>query len=296
VKSGFVALVGRPNVGKSTLLNALLGQKVAIMSDRPQTTRSVVRGVLHRPDGQAVFLDTPGLHKPRTLLGRRLNDLVRGTLAEVDLVCLLVDAAAGVGAGDRFLAGELARVRTPVIAVVNKIDAARREQVVAALDATGKLGDWAEVVPVSARSGEQVDLLADLLVERLPDGPLLYPQGQVTDEPEQRVFAEVIREKALAMVHDELPHSIAVVVEETQSTGTEEDREGLLTIRAVLYVERSSQKPIVIGRRGAVLREIGSRARAELEALLGTRVYLDLRVKVAKEWQEDPKLLARLGF
>ncbi|HKF00619.1 MAG TPA: GTPase Era [Actinomycetes bacterium] len=296
MKSGFVALVGRPNVGKSTLLNRLLGQKVAIMSDRPQTTRSVIRGVLHRPDGQAVFLDTPGLHKPRTLLGRRLNDLVRGTLGEVDVVCFLVDAAAGVGTGDQFLAEEVARVRTPVIAVVNKTDTAGRGQVVQALDATGRLGDWAEVVPVSARSGEQVDLLADLIMERLPEGPPLYPQGHVSDEPEERVVAEVIREKALALVRDELPHSIAVVVEETESGGGDEPGEGLLTIRAVLYVERASQKPIVIGRRGAVLREIGSRARAELEALLGTRIYLDLRVKVAKEWQEDPKLLARLGF
>src|SRR4029453_17173082 len=251
VKSGFVALVGRPNVGKSTLLNRLLGQKVAIMSDRPQTTRSVIRGVLHRPEGRAVFRAPRDLHKPRTLLGRRLNDLVRGTLGEVDVVCFLVDAAAGVGAGDQFLAEEVARVRTPVIAVVNKTDTAGRGQVVQALDATGRVGDWgggrAEVVRVSPRSGEQVALLADLIMERLPEGPPLYPQGHVSDEPEERVVAEVIREKALALVRDALPHSIAVVVGETEGGGGDEPGEGLLTIRGVLYVERASQKPIVIG-------------------------------------------------
>jgi GTP-binding protein Era len=296
VKSGLVALAGRPNVGKSTLLNALLGQKLAIMSDRPQTTRSVVRGVLHRPEGQAVFLDTPGLHKPRTLLGQRLNDLVRGTLAEVDLICLLVDAKAGIGRGDQFLAGELAKVDTPRFALVNKVDVASREQTVAALAAVAGLGEWTEVVPLSARTGEGVDLLVELLMANLPEGPALYPAGHVSDEPEQHLLAEIIREKALGKVRDELPHSIAVVIEEmgTDLDGTGD--EGLLTIRAMLYVERSSQKPIVIGKGGSVLREVGTAARAEIEQLLGTRVYLDLHVKVAKEWQGDPKLLARLGF
>ena len=296
VKSGLVALAGRPNVGKSTLLNALLGQKLAIMSDRPQTTRSVVRGVLHRPEGQAVFLDTPGLHKPRTLLGQRLNDLVRGTLAEVDLICLLVDAKAGIGRGDQFLAGELAKVDTPRFALVNKVDAASREQTVAALAAVAGLGEWTEVVPLSARTGEGVDLLVELLMANLPEGPALYPAGHVSDEPEQHLLAEIIREKALGKVRDELPHSIAVVIEEmgTDLDGTGD--EGLLTIRATLYVERSSQKPIVIGKGGSVLRDVGTAARAEIEQLLGTRVYLDLHVKVAKEWQGDPKLLARLGF
>jgi GTPase len=295
-KSGMVALAGRPNVGKSTLLNALLGQKLAIMSDRPQTTRSVVRGVLHRPEGQAVFLDTPGLHKPRTLLGQRLNDLVRGTLAEVDLICLLVDAKAGIGRGDQFLAGELAKVDTPRFALVNKVDAASREQTVAALAAVAGLGEWTEVVPLSARTGEGVDLLVELLMANLPEGPALYPAGHVSDEPEQHLLAEIIREKALGKVRDELPHSIAVVIEEmgTDLDGTGD--EGLLTIRATLYVDRSSQKPIVIGKGGSVLRDVGTAARAEIEQLLGTRVYLDLHVKVAKEWQGDPKLLARLGF
>jgi GTP-binding protein Era len=309
MKAGMVALVGRPNVGKSTLLNALLGRKLAIMSDKPQTTRSVVRGVLHRPEGQAVLVDTPGLHKPRTLLGQRLNDLVRGTLGEVDLVCLLVDAVAGVGAGDRFLATEVGKVATPTICVVNKLDAAPRARMAAALQAAAALGDWAEVVPVSARTGEQLGLLVELVFAQLPEGRPLYPEGHVTDEPEQHLVAELIREKALAMVRDELPHSVAVLVDEMgaaegsggpkQRSGgppVEKDREDLLVIRATLFVERASQKPIVLGRRGAGLREIGTRARAELEALLGTHVYLDLHVKVAKEWQRDPRQLARLGF
>jgi GTP-binding protein Era len=293
VKSGLVALVGRPNVGKSTLLNALLGRKLAIVSDKPQTTRSVVRGVLHRPRGQAVLVDTPGLHKPRTLLGQRLNDLVRGTLAEVDLIAMLVDAAAGVGTGDRFLATEVAKVPTPAICVVNKMDAAARPRMAAALQAAADLGDWAEVVPVSARTGEQLELLVELLLRHLPEGRPLYPEGHLSDEPELHLVAELIREQALALVRDELPHSVAVLVEEL---GPDPEREDLLVIRAFLFVERASQKPILLGRGGAMLREIGTRARAELEALFGTHIYLDLRVKVAKEWQRDPRQLARLGF
>jgi GTPase len=316
VKSGLVALVGRPNVGKSTLLNALLGQKVAIMSSKPQTTRSVIRGVLRRPEGEAVLVDTPGLHKPRTLLGQRLNDLVRGTLAEVDLICFMVDAAAGIGRGDRFLAAELASVDTPKIAVVNKLDSAPRERMVPALQAVDELGDWAEVAPISALTGEQLDLLTELIFRHLPEGPPLFPEDRVTDEPERHFVAEVIREKAIEVVREELPHSIAVVVDEMgppdevpigprdserpeprgrRGAGPGE-RPDLLVIRADLYVERSSQKPIVLGRGGSVLRDIGTRARTELEQVLGTRVYLDLRVKVAKEWQRDPKQLSRLGY
>jgi GTPase len=293
VKSGLVALAGRPNVGKSTLLNALLGQKLAIVSDKPQTTRSVVRGVLHRPEGQAVLVDTPGLHKPRTLLGQRLNDLVRGTLSEVDLILMLVDAAAGVGPGDRFLAGELAKVATPRFCVVNKMDAAPRARMAAALQAVGTLAGFAEIVPVSARTGDQLDLLVELVMRHLPEGRPLYPEGHTSDEPEQHLVAELIREKALTRVRDELPHSVAVLVEEM---GPDPEREDLLVIRAVLFVERASQKPIVLGRGGSVLRDIGTEARAELEALFGTKVYLDLRVKVAKDWQRDPRQLSRLGF
>ncbi|MFL6251818.1 MAG: GTPase Era [Actinomycetes bacterium] len=293
MKSGLVALAGRPNVGKSTLLNALLGQKLAIVSDKPQTTRSVVRGVLHRPEGQAVLVDTPGLHKPRTLLGQRLNDLVRGTLSEVDLILMLVDAAAGVGPGDRFLAGELAKVATPKFCVVNKMDAAPGAKMAAALQAAGTLADFAEIVPVSARTGDQLGLLVELVMSHLPEGRPLYPEGHTSDEPEQHLVAELIREKALARVRDELPHSVAVLVEEM---GPDPEREDLLVIRAVLFVERASQKPIVLGRGGSVLRDIGTEARAELEALFGTKVYLDLRVKVAKDWQRDPRQLSRLGF
>ena len=306
MKSGLVALVGRPNVGKSTLLNALLGQKVAIMSSKPQTTRSVIRGVLRRPEGEAVLVDTPGLHKPRTLLGQRLNDLVRGTLAEVDLVCFMVDAAAGIGRGDRFLATELASVGTPKLAVVNKMDSAPRERMVPSLQAVTELGDWEEVVPISALTGEQLDVLTELIFRHLPEGPPLFPEGQVTDEPERHFVAEVIREKALSLVREELPHSIAVVVEEMGppdevpiGPGEPQEppqRRDLLVIRADLFVERSSQKPIILGRGGSVLRDIGTRARTELEQVLGTRVYLDLHVKVAKEWQRDPKQLSRLGY
>jgi GTP-binding protein Era len=298
VRSGLVALAGRPNVGKSTLLNALLGRKLAIMSDKPQTTRSVVRGVLRREAGQAVLVDTPGLHKPQTLLGERLNSLVRGTLSEVDLICMLVDAAAGVGRGDRFLAAELARVGTPAICVVNKLDAVSKPRLAESLHAAGELGDWAEVVPVSALGGEQLDLLVELVFAHLPEGPPLYPEGEpLPDEvPEQVFVAEVIREKALALVHDELPHSVAVVVEEIVPGERSSDDDPVLVVRADLYVERSSQKPILIGRRGAVLREIGTRARAELEVLLGARIYLDLHVRIARDWQRDPKQLARLGF
>ena len=293
MKSGLVALAGRPNVGKSTLLNALLGQKLAIVSDKPQTTRSVVRGVLHRPEGQAVLVDTPGLHKPRTLLGQRLNDLVRGTLSEVDLILMLVDAAAGVGPGDRFLAGELAKVATPKLCVVNKMDAASRAKTAAALQAAAALADFAEIVPVSARDGTQLDLLVELVLRHLSEGRPLYPEGHTSDEPEQHLVAELIREKALAVVRDELPHSVAVLVEEM---GPDPERDDLLVIRAFLFVERASQKPIVLGKGGTVLRDIGTRARKELEALFGTKVYLDLRVKVAKEWQRDPRQLRRLGF
>jgi GTP-binding protein Era len=298
VKSGLVALVGRPNVGKSTLLNALLGRKLAIMSDKPQTTRSVVRGVLQREAGQAVLVDTPGLHKPQTLLGERLNRLVRGTLSEVDLVCLLVDAAAGVGRGDRFLADELARVGTPAICVVNKLDAISKPRLAQALQAAAELGDWAEVVPVSALSGEQLDLLVELVFRYLPEGQPLYPEGGPLpgEVPEQRFVAELIREKALALVHDELPHSVAVVVEEIVPGERSSDDDPVLVVRADLYVERPSQKPILIGRQGAVLREIGTRAREELQGLLGARIFLDLHVRIAREWQRDPKQLARLGF
>jgi GTP-binding protein Era len=292
-RSGFACVVGRPNAGKSTLLNALVGQKVAITSDRPQTTRHAVRGIVHRADAQLIVVDTPGLHKPRTLLGERLNDIVRTTLAEVDVIVFCVPADEKVGPGDKFIAAELNRIeKTPVIAVVTKTDAAERSEVAAQLLALSRLGEWAEVVPVSAVAGEQVDLLTDLLIARLPTGPALYLDGELTDEPDMVMVAELIREAALEGVREELPHSLAVVVEEMAQ------REGkdLIDIHAVMYVERPSQKAIVIGSGGARLREVGTRARMQAEALLGSRVYLDLRVKVAKDWQRDPAQLRRLGF
>jgi GTPase len=286
-------VVGRPNAGKSTLLNALVGQKVAITSDRPQTTRHAVRGIVHRPDAQLIVVDTPGLHKPRTLLGERLNDVVRTTLAEVDVIVFCVPANEKVGPGDKFIAAELARLdKTPVIAVLTKTDAAQRAEVATQLLALSRLGEWAEIVPVSAVAGEQVELLTDLLIARLPQGPPLYLDGELTDEPEMVMIAELIREAALDGVREELPHSLAVVVEEMKP------REGkdLVDVYAVMYVERPSQKAIVIGAGGARLRDVGTRARAQAEALLGTRVYLDLRVKVAKDWQRDPAQLRKLGF
>ncbi len=293
-RSGFACFVGRPNAGKSTLTNALVGAKVAITSSRPQTTRHAVRGILHRPDAQLVVIDTPGLHKPRTLLGSRLNDVVRETWATVDVIGLCVPADAPVGRGDEFIAGELRSVaaRTPVLGVVTKTDLAPPEQVAERLTEVAALIDLAEVVPCSAVDGFQVGLLADLLVARLPEGPPLYPEGERTDEPEETLVAELIREAALEGVRDELPHSIAVVIEEMAP------RQGrdLLDVHAVIYVERPSQKGIVIGRGGERLRRVGTDARRQIEKLLGAQVYLDLHVKIAKDWQRDPKQLRKLGF
>ncbi len=294
-RSGFACFVGRPNAGKSTLTNALVGSKVAITSTKPQTTRHAIRGIVHRPDAQLVVVDTPGLHKPRTLLGQRLNDVVRSTWSEVDVIGFCVPSDAPVGVGDRFIAGELARVahRTPVLGVVTKTDLVPGERVAAQLAALAGLLDFAELVPVSAVAGFQLGLLADLLVARLPEGPPLYVDGELTDSPEATLVAELVREAALEGVREELPHSLAVVVEEMVPRAGRED---LLEVYAVLYVERQSQKAIVIGRGGERLKRVGSTARTQIEALLGNRVYLDLHVKVAKDWQRDPRQLRRLGF
>jgi GTPase len=300
-RSGFGCFIGRPNAGKSTLLNALVGTKVAITSSKPQTTRHVVRGIVHRPDAQLVLIDTPGLHRPRTLLGSRLNDLVHETLSDVDVIAMCVPADEAVGPGDRFIAEQLAQTKTPTIAVVTKTDrvdsAALATQLLAVTAMGEKLGlDWAEVVPVSAVANTQVSLLADLLVARLPDGPALYPDGELTDEPEAIMVAELVREAALEDVRDELPHSLAVVVDEITAREDRADDDPFLDVYVSLYVERDSQKAIVIGSGGSRLRDVGIRARAAIEPLLGARVHLDLRVKVAKDWQRDPKALTRLGF
>jgi GTP-binding protein Era len=301
-RSGFASFVGRPNAGKSTLTNALVGRKIVITSDKPQTTRTVVRGIVHRPDSQLILVDTPGLHRPRTLLGERLNDLVRTTWAEVDVVAVCFPADERVGPGDRFIVTELAKVRrTPKVAIATKTDLASAEQIGRHLLDIAELGretgtEWQEIVPVSAVSGDQVGLLADLLVGLMPPGPPLYPEGDLTDAPEEILAAELIREAALDGVRDELPHSIAVVVDEMGLREGRPDDKPLLDIAASLYVERSSQKGIVIGHQGARLRTVGTAARHQIEALLGTPVYLDLRVKIAKDWQRDPRLLRKLGF
>ena len=290
--SGFGCFLGRPNTGKSTLINALVGTKVAITSDRPQTTRHTIRGIVSRPDAQLVMVDTPGFHRPRTLLGQRLNDLVRATVSEVDVVALCIPATDKVGPGDRFIAEQLRAIAatTPVIAVVTKCDIAGKDVVGERLLEVADLGDWAEIVPVSAVDGYQVDLLADLLIARLPEGPQMYAADELTDSPETVMVAELVREAALAGVREELPHSIAVVVEELVRG------EQRIDIHAVMYVERESQKGIVIGTGGERLKSVGTVARHQIEALLGAKVYLDLRVKVAKDWQRDPKQLNKLGF
>ncbi|WP_226921345.1 GTPase Era [Georgenia subflava] len=297
-RAGFACLVGRPNAGKSTLTNALVGQKVAITSGRPQTTRHTVRGVVHREDGQLVLVDTPGLHRPRTLLGQRLNDLVRETLAEVDVIVFCLPADEKVGPGDKFIARELTQQRTPVVAVATKADKVSRERLAEHLLAVSALGEWAEIVPVSAVKDDQIGLLTDLLLARMPFGPPMYPRGELTDEPENVMIAELVREAALEGVHHELPHSLAVLVDEVTERPREEgdQRPPMLDVRVDLYVERDSQKAIIIGKGGARLRDVGTRARHGIEALLGARVYLDLHVRVAKDWQRDPKLLGRLGF
>ncbi|MDO4919410.1 GTPase Era [Kocuria sp.] len=336
-RAGFAVFVGRPNVGKSTLTNALVGRKVAITSNRPQTTRHTIRGIVHRPDGQLILVDTPGLHRPRTLLGQRLNDVVAETLGEVDVIGFCVPADQKVGPGDRYIAQQVVAAvgRTPVVAIVTKADLVPQEQLMEQLLAVSELGrevvtaerahrdarrrrrdaasspaappaprqdtgddpaGWAHVIPVSAADGYQMDEVAELLVSMMPASPPLYPEGDLTDEPEITMMGELIREAALEGVRDELPHSLAVVVDEVSEREGRSPQNPMLDVHASLYVERPSQKAIVIGRRGARLREIGTRARGQIEALLGTRIYLDLHVKVAKEWQRDPKQLSKLGF
>jgi GTPase len=290
-RSGVVAVVGRPNVGKSTLVNAIMGQKVAIVSDKPQTTRRGVHAIWSTPEAQVVLTDTPGFHKPRTLLGARLNDLVGDAVSGVDLVLHVVDAAAGVGTGDAFVYEQKVRpTGAPAICVVNKVDATHGRAEVPQLAAAAGIGDYVEVVPISAKLGKGVGMLRGLVIERLPEGPALYPEEMITDQPLEMRLAEIVREKALAVTRQEVPHSIAVVVEELERD------DSLVKVHASLVVERDSQKGIVIGRGGDTLKTIGSRAREEMELVLGTKVFLDLRVKVLKEWQRDPRALERLGF
>jgi GTPase len=302
-RSGFVTLVGRPNVGKSTLLNQLVGSKVAIVSDRPQTTRTAIRGVRTTPDNQIVFVDTPGIHKPRTPLGERTNERAAATLGEVDVVCLLVEADAPIGAGDRFVAGLVHQVPTPKLLVVNKIDRAGKPAIVEHLAIAARdLGDFDAYLPLSARTGDGIAALLGEIESRLPEGPRYYPEGTVTDQPETFVAAELVREKLLAIARDELPHSISVSVEELEdipdadAVADADDRDAILRLRADISVERDSQKGIVIGRGGRVLKDAGTAARQELEALLGVRVYLETRVRVERDWQRRAHALDRLGY
>ena len=297
-RAGFISIVGRPNVGKSTLTNALVGHKVAITSGRPETTRHNIRGIVHGENYQLVLVDTPGYHRPRTLLGKRLNDMVREALAEVDCVVFCMPADQRIGAGDQFIARELRSVRRPVIAVATKCDSVPRERVLEHLLAIEKLGEWSAIVPVSSFKHEGIDRLREVLAEKVPLSPPLYPQDDISDESRETMIAEFIREAALEGVRDELPHSLAVKVEEIIERPKREgdDRPPLLDIHVNVYVERDSQKAIIIGKKGLRLKEIGTRARAHIEEYLGRRVYLDLHVRTAKDWQSDPKMLQRLGF
>lgn len=299
-RAGFACLIGRPNAGKSTLTNALVGHKVAITSSKPQTTRHTIRGIATSPGAQLILVDTPGLHKPRTLLGERLNDLVRQTLLEVDVVGFCLPADQRIGPGDAFIATELKELRSvrrrPVVAIATKADAVDRDRLAEHLIAIDRLGEWDAIIPCSAVSGEQVGEVREVLSSYLPPSPQLYPDGVLTDEPEAIMIAELVREAALEGVRDELPHSIAVVVEEMVPREDRPADNPLLDVRVNVFVERPSQKAIIIGRGGSRLREVGTTARKGIEALLGQRVYLDLHVKVAKDWQRDPKQLQRLGF
>lgn len=297
-RAGFVSIVGRPNVGKSTLTNALVGQKIAITSGRPETTRHNIRGIVHGEKSQLVLVDTPGYHRPRTLLGKRLNDMVREALAEVDVVVFCLPADQRIGPGDKFIARELKDVRRPIIAVATKCDLVSRERLMKHLLSIDKMGDFAAIVPVSAFDGNGVDQLLDVLTKAVPLSPPLYPDGDVTDESRDTLIAEFIREAALEGVRDELPHSLAVQVEEIVARPRRQGdtRPPLMNVHVNVYVERDSQKAIIIGKKGSRLKEIGSKSRPLIEDLLKARVYLDLHVRTAKDWQSDPKMLGRLGF
>lgn len=292
-RSGFVSFVGRPNVGKSTLTNALVGEKVAITSAKPQTTRRAIRGIANREAGQLILVDTPGLHRPRTLLGERLNSLVETTLGDVDVIGFCIPANEKIGPGDSFINEQLSKYRrAKLVAIVTKSETVSRDALAQQLQAVAELRDWQAIIPVSAVSGEQVVELAELLITMLPTSPALYPTDVATDESLEQRICELIREAALEGVHDELPHSIAVTIDEMG------EREGgnMYDIHANVWVERDSQKGIIIGKGGSRLKDVGSKARKEIEQLLGRKVFLSLRVKVSADWQRDPKALGRLGF
>lgn len=291
-RAGFVSFVGRPNVGKSTLTNALVGEKIAITSPKPQTTRRAIRGIAHHPDGQLIIVDTPGIHRPRTLLGERLNAVVEATLGDVDVIGFCVPANEKLGPGDRFISDRLDDFpRAHKVAILTKVDEASPSEIIDQLTRLGALREWDAVVPLSAVTRDQLDVLSDVLLGLMPLSPPLYDADQTTDESEDDRIAELIREASLEGAREELPHSLAATVDDREVRD-----DGLLELYASIYVERDSQKGIVIGKGGARLRDVGEKARHEIEALLGRRVYLSLRVKVLKEWQRDAKALGKLGF
>ncbi|WP_217596097.1 GTPase Era [Cohnella sp. GbtcB17] len=290
-KSGFVAIVGRPNVGKSTLMNQVIGQKIAIMSDKPQTTRNKIHGVYTTEDKQIVFLDTPGIHKSNSKLGDFMVKSALGALEEVEAILFLTDVSEELGGGDRFIIEQLKKVNTPVFLVLNKIDKVQPEALLPIIDKYSKLHSFTEVVPVSARDGSNVTTLLEQIGRYLPEGPMYYPADQITDHPEQFICAELIREKILQTTREEIPHSIAVEIE---SMGTGDN--GVVNIGAVIYVERPSQKGIIIGKNGAALKEVGKRARHDMERLLGSKIFLELWVKVKEDWRNRESVLKSLGF
>ncbi|MBT1017891.1 GTPase Era [Canibacter sp. lx-72] len=291
-RAGFVSFVGRPNVGKSTLTNALVGQKIAITSSKPQTTRRAIRGIVHRDSGQLIIVDTPGIHRPRKLIGKRLNSLVQNTLSDVDVIGMCFPANERIGPGDRFIFEQLERLKNAKkIAIVTKIDRASKSQIFERLQEVNELGEWAEIIPVSAVSGEQLEILVSLLLKLMPLSPQLYQSTVVTEEGEHERIAEIIRESALENAREELPHSLAVSVEDAVESDT-----GLLHVYATIFVERASQKAIVIGHKGSRISQIGRDSKPQIEEIIGRKIYLVLHVKVLKEWQNDPKMLTRLGF
>lgn len=288
--SGFVALVGRPNVGKSTLMNRLVGSKVAIVSDKPQTTRHRIHSVLNRDNAQVVFLDTPGIHRPRHRLGQHMVELALNTLKEVDLVLFLTEAKEP-GAGDNYIIEQFKNISTPVILVLNKIDLVAREDILPLIEIFRKLYQFKEIIPVSARRGDNLDRLTDIVVSYLTEGPQYYPDGMITDKPERFIISEIIREKVLHLTSQEVPHSVTVDVEEIEKRPN-----NVLAVRAVIYTERDSQKGILVGKGGNMLKEVGKRSREELEALLGTRFFLDIWVKVKSDWRNNEKYLKNFGY
>lgn len=292
MKSGFVAIVGRPNTGKSTLINSMVGQKVAITSHHPNTTRHAIRGIVNGADYQAVLVDTPGMHKPRTLLGARLNEVVTESLEDVDLVIMTFPANEKIGAGDEHILQILKDLRATKIAVITKIDTVSKENLPPRLLEVGALADWAEIIPVSAVKGIQIDLLSNLLSKHLPEGPKLYPEDQKSDQSLEKLICEHIREAAIQGVREELPHSITVTIDEMSKRSNKD----FYDIHATIHVERDSQRGILLGHKGEILKNIGTKARVEIEALIGTKCFLGLHIRVSKEWQRDPKLLERLGF